>query len=108
MLLQLSWDSEFDSGLKISGSDCQRLAGPTELRRISCDLLIDLENHRVESLHRLFGDPNLWMHLLQNSIDIGLDSILLSLDGVLLLGSVFGDSSFGCCFGLGLLGGWHS
>ena len=90
VLGELTWEEETNGGLDLAGGEGVLLVVADETGRLGGDLLEDIVDEGVHDAHGSLGDTGLWVHLLQNSVDVD--------------GEGFGSLSLGS----GLLGGLSS
>ena len=94
VLGELTGEEEADGGLDLAGGEGVLLVVADEAGRLGGDLLEDVVDEGVHDAHGLLGDAGLWVHLLEDSVDVdgeGLGS--LSLWGG-LSGGFLGGGSF--------------
>ena len=92
MLGKLTWEEESNGGLDLAGGESVLLVVAYEPGALTCDLLEDVVNERVHDGHASLGDSGLWVHLLEDSVDVdreGLGSLSLG-GGFLCLSSTAG------------------
>ena len=92
VLGELTWEEESDGGLDLAGGESVLLVISDESSTLSGDLLEDIVDEGVHDAHGSLGDSSLWVHLLENSVDVdreGFASLLLwgSLSGGFLGGA---------------------
>ena len=92
MLSELTWEEESDGGLDLTGGESVLLVISDESSTLSGDLLENIVDERVHDAHGSLGDSSLWVHLLENSVDVdgeGFASLFLwgSLSGGFLGGA---------------------
>ena len=98
MLGELTWEEEANGGLDLAGGEGVLLVVAHEAGALSGNLLEDVVDERVHDAHASLGDAGLWVHLLEDSVDVdreGLGSLSLGggLGGLLATG---GGSFSGC------------
>ena len=101
MLCQLTGEEEPDSSLDLPGGDSGPLVVVGKLGGFSSDPCEQVVDKRVHDAHGLGGDTSVWVHLLQDLVDVDGIGLLPFLAPLLLI--AFNDS-FGS-FSRGL--GWH-
>jgi len=82
VLCKLTWKSQADSGLDLAGGDGGLLGVSAKLSGLDHDALEDVHDEGVHDRHGLLGDSALWVHLLQDLVDVGrhgFHSLLVSL-----------------------------
>ena len=79
VLGKLSWKKESDSSLDLSGGESVLLVVSYELRWLKSDLLEDIVDEGVHDVHWSLGNTSLWVHLLQDSVDVNWESFSSSL-----------------------------
>ena len=92
VLGELTWEEESDGSLDLAGGEGVLLVVADETGRLGSDLLEDVVDERVHDAHGSLGDAGLWVHLLEDTVDVdgeGLGSSLLW--GGLLGGSCWGS-----------------
>ena len=70
MLGELSWEEESDSGLDLSGGESVLLVVSHKSAGFGGDLLEDVVDEGVHDGHGSLGDSGLWVHLLEDSVDV--------------------------------------
>ena len=70
MLSQLSGKEETDSSLDFSGGDGGPLVVVSKSGSLSGDSLEDIVHEAVHDAHGTAGDASIWMHLLQDFVDV--------------------------------------
>ena len=98
VLGELTWEKESDGGLDLTGGESVLLVVADESGALSGDLLEDVVDERVHDAHGSLGDASLWVHLLEDSVDVdgeGLGSLSLwgGLSGGFLGGGFTGFAS---------------
>ena len=82
MLGELTGEEEADGGLDLAGGESVLLVVSDESGTLSGDLLEDIVDEGVHDGHGSLGDSSLWVHLLENSVDVDGESFgSLSLGG---------------------------
>ena len=106
MLGELTGEEEADGGLDLAGGEGVLLVVADETGRLGGDLLEDVVDEGVHDAHGLLGDAGLWVHLLEDSVDVdgeGLGSSALgsgSLDGLAAGSGCLSGSFLGHFIGL--------
>ena len=80
VLGELTWEEESDGGLDLAGGESVLLVISDESGTLSGDLLEDVVDEGVHDAHGSLGDSSLWVHLLEDSVDVdreGFASLLL-------------------------------
>ena len=70
MLGELTGEEEADGGLDLAGGERVLLVVADETGRLGGDLLEDVVDERVHDAHGSLGDAGLWVHLLEDSVDV--------------------------------------
>ena len=70
MLDELTWEEESDGGLDLSGGESVLLVVSDKSAGLGGDLLEDVVDERVHDGHGSLGDSGLWVHLLEDSVDV--------------------------------------
>ena len=70
MLGELTWEEESDGGLDLTGGESVLLVVANKAGALAGDLLEDIVDERVHDAHGSLGDSSLWVHLLENSVDV--------------------------------------
>ena len=92
VLGELTGEEEADGGLDLAGGEGVLLVVADETGRLGGDLLEDIVDEGVHDAHGLLGDAGLWVHLLEDTVDVDGESL-----GSLLLGG----SSLDCSLAAG-------
>ena len=106
VLGELTWEEEADGSLDLAGGEGVLLVVADEAGRLGGDLLEDVVDEGVHDAHGLLGDAGLWVHLLEDSVDVdgeGLGSSALgsgSLDGLAAGSGCLSGSFLGHFIGL--------
>ena len=98
MLGQFTRQEQADCGLDLSTADGRLLVVLGKASGLRSDLLEDVVHERVHDAHSLAGDASLWVHLLQDLVDVDRVGLLPGLSPLLLL-----SGDLGCLDGSGLL-----
>ena len=93
VLGKLTWQEEPHSGLDFTGGDGGPLVVVGELACLSSDALKEVIDKGVHDAHGLGGDTGVWVHLLEDLVDV--DGVRLLPLLVLLLLVTLGDGF--CC-----------
>ena len=91
VLGELTWEEETHSGLDFAGRESVLLVVADEAGGLAGDLLEDVVDEGVHDRHGLLGDTELWVNLLEHSVDVdreGLTAALLGGGSSLLGGSL--------------------
>ena len=70
MLGELTGEEEADGGLDLAGGEGVLLVVADETGRLGGDLLEDIVDEGVHDAHGLLGDAGLWVHLLEDAVDV--------------------------------------
>merc|ERR1719436_2082983 len=70
VLGELTGEEEADGSLDLAGGEGVLLVVADETGRLGGDLLEDIVDERVHDAHGSLGDAGLWVHLLENSVDV--------------------------------------
>ena len=82
MLGELTWEEEANGGLDFTGGESVLLVVADEAGALRSDLLENIVDEGVHDAHGSLGDSSLWVHLLENSVDVDGESFgSLSLGG---------------------------
>ena len=100
VLGELTGEEKADGGLDLAGGESVLLVVADETGGLAGDLLEDIVDEGVHDAHGSLADASLWVHLLEDTVDVdreGLGSLLLG--GSPLYGSLAtGSGSFSRCF----------
>ena len=80
VLGELTGEEEADGGLDLAGGESVLLVVSDEAGALGSDLLEDIVDERVHDAHGSLGDSSVWVHLLEDSVDVdreGFASLLL-------------------------------
>ena len=95
VLGQFSGKKQTNSGLDFSARDRRTTVVVSQTRSLGGDALEDVVDEAVHDAHRLGADAGVWVHLLQDLVDV--DGIGLSSSALLLLISSPGRFGLGRC-----------
>ena len=70
MLGEFTWEKETDGGLDFAGGEGVLLVVANKAGALTGDLLEDIVDERVHDAHGSLGDSGLWVHLLEDSVDV--------------------------------------
>ena len=70
MLGELTWEEEANGGLDLAGGEGVLLVVANKAGALTGDLLENIVDERVHDAHGSLGDAGLWVHLLENSVDV--------------------------------------
>ena len=93
MLGKLSWKEKSHCSLNLAGRKGRLLCVSRQAGSFQSKSLKDIVNEGVEDGHSLLGDASVWVHLLQNFIDVR--GVRLHLLGVLFASCLLRGL---CCF----------
>ena len=74
---KLTWQTELRCGLDVSGCESSALSLLGDLNCSSSDVLVDIDQKRVDCRNSNLGDTGLRMSLLQDSVDVDPDALVL-------------------------------
>lgn len=106
VLSELPWQQESHSCLNLSAAQRLLPVVPHKLRALQWDLLEDIVDEAVHDRHAPLADSDLWVHLLQHSVDVDWVG-LLSLPVPVALGPGHGSFGLGARLCLLLLWGFR-
>ena len=86
VLGELTWEEETNGGLDLAGGEGVLLVVAHEAGALSGDLLEHVVDEGVHDAHASLRDASLWVHLLENSVDVHGEGL-----GSLSLGGGFGS-----------------
>ena len=70
MLGELTWEKEANGGLDFTGGEGVFLVITYKAGALTGDLLENIVDEGVHDAHGSLGDSSLWVHLLENSVDV--------------------------------------
>ena len=70
MLGKLTWEEKANGSLDLAGGEGVLLVVAHKARALSGDLLEYVVDERVHDAHASLRDTSLWVHLLENSVDV--------------------------------------
>jgi hypothetical protein len=90
VLGKLTWEDEAERRLNLAGGKGLALVVLDEAAGLSRDLVEGVVDEGVHDGHGLLGDGDLWVHLLQHTVNVGVVGLLaLAAAGASLLGGAF-------------------
>ena len=76
VLGKLTWEDEAEGRLNLAGGESLALVVLDQAAGLSGDLVEGVVDEGVHDGHGLLGDGDLWVHLLQDTVDVGVVGLL--------------------------------
>ena len=76
--LQLSWVHHLDGRLNLFAGKCGLLVVDEQVASLFHQHFKQVDHDLVQLLHCLLGDAQLWLHVLYNSEDVGLERVVIA------------------------------